>query len=104
MRAFLATALLCACVVAPAVARDVIPFVALARPDSPFAALVRGRSIVTLTRDDGRYAHSPLKSWFDQLAGGKGLCCSFADGASVQDVDCEVSDGQYRVRLRGAWI
>ena len=29
---------------------------------------------------DGRYANSPLKQWFDQLASGKGLCCSFADG------------------------
>jgi hypothetical protein len=36
---------------------------------------------------DGRYANSPLKQWFDQLASGKGLCCSFADGFSVQDVD-----------------
>jgi hypothetical protein len=26
---------------------------------------------------DGRYANSPLKQWFDQLASGKGLCCSF---------------------------
>jgi hypothetical protein len=36
---------------------------------------------------DGRYANSPLNSWFDGLASGKGLCCSFADGVSVQDVD-----------------
>ena len=34
-------------------------------------------------RDDGRYANSPLKQWFDRLASGKGLCCSFADGVSV---------------------
>jgi hypothetical protein len=38
-------------------------------------------------RDDGRFANSPLKPWFDRLASGKGLCCSFADGATVQDVD-----------------
>jgi hypothetical protein len=38
-------------------------------------------------RDDGRFANSPLKPWFDRLASGKGLCCSFADGFSVQDVD-----------------
>jgi len=36
--------------------------------------------IVALVRDDGRYANSPLKSWFDRLASGNGLCCSFADG------------------------
>ena len=28
-------------------------------------------------RDDGRFANSTLKQWLDQLASGKGLCCSF---------------------------
>lgn len=64
----------------------------------------RGSSIVTLARDDGRYANSPLKSWFDQLASGKGLCCSFADGLRVEDVDWDTQDGHYRVRLNGEWI
>ena len=32
-----------------------------------------------VARDDGRFANSPLKPWFDRLASGKGLCCSFAD-------------------------
>jgi hypothetical protein len=55
--------------------------------------------------DDGRFANSPLKAWFDQLASGKGLCCSFADGVSVQDVDWDTTqDGRYRVRLDGQWI
>jgi hypothetical protein len=53
---------------------------------------------------DGRYANSPLKQWFDQLASGKGLCCSFADGVSVQDVDWDTHDGSYRVRLQGEWV
>jgi hypothetical protein len=44
------------------------------------APSVGGRRIVVLARDDGRYANSPLKSWFDRLASGNGLCCSFADG------------------------
>jgi hypothetical protein len=35
-----------------------------------------GMGIVALVRDDGRYANSPLKSWFDRLASGNGLCCS----------------------------
>jgi hypothetical protein len=58
------------------------------------------------SRDDGRYANSPLKSWFDQLASGKGLCCSFADGVSIEDVDWDTSGpgGGYRVRLHGEWI
>ena len=40
-----------------------------------------------LARDDGRFANSQLKPWFDKLASGKGLCCSFADGFKVEDVD-----------------
>jgi hypothetical protein len=57
-------------------------------------------------RDDGQYANHPLKKWFDQLASGKGLCCSFADGKSIEDVDWDTgADGQhYRVRLNGVWV
>jgi hypothetical protein len=55
-------------------------------------------------RDDGRYANQPLHAWFDQLASGKGLCCSFADGFSISDVDWDTQDGNYRVRLHGEWI
>jgi len=55
-------------------------------------------------RDDGRYANSPLKPWFDQLASGKGLCCSFADGVKVENVDWDTQNGRYRVRLNGQWI
>lgn len=50
-------------------------------------------------RDDGRYAQSPLKGWFDQLKSGKGLCCSDADGTALSDVDWESRDGRYRVRI-----
>ena len=55
-------------------------------------------------RDDGRYADSALKPWFDKLASGKGLCCSFADGLKVEDVDWDTQDGRYRVRLQGQWV
>ena len=55
-------------------------------------------------RDDGRYADSPLKQWFDQLASGKGLCCSFADGVSVENVDWDTQNGRYRVRIQGQWL
>ena len=57
-----------------------------------------------LARDDGRFANSPLKPWFDRLASGRGLCCSFADGVTVQDVDWDTRDGQYRVRVYGQWL
>lgn len=54
-------------------------------------------------RDDGRYAGSPLKSWFDSLKSSKGPCCSDADGTAVQDPDWETKDGHYRVRIEGDW-
>jgi hypothetical protein len=57
-----------------------------------------------LARDDGRYANSPLKPWFDSLKSSKGLCCSVADGMAVADPDWESKDGHYRVRLDGEWI
>jgi hypothetical protein len=57
-----------------------------------------------MARDDGRYAGSPLKPWFDTLKSSKGLCCSDADGFAVSDPDWESRDGHYRVRLEGEWI
>jgi hypothetical protein len=61
-----------------------------------------------LAHDDGRFADSPLKPWFDQLRSNKGLCCSFADGQAIADVDWDTKrDGEqvhYRVRLNGEWI
>jgi hypothetical protein len=55
-------------------------------------------------RDDGRYANDPLKTWFDHLASNKGLCCSFADGFSVSDIDWDTQNGLYRMQLHGEWI
>jgi hypothetical protein len=56
-----------------------------------------------LARDDGRYANSPLKPWFDSLKSGKGPCCSDADGTALSDVDWESVDGHYRVRIEDKW-
>ncbi len=54
------------------------------------------------------YAHDPshpeLNEWFNKLASGKGLCCSFADGTALSDVDWESRNGHYRVRLDNEWI
>jgi hypothetical protein len=86
-----------------------IPVVILATCCAPAAAR-DDLSSVTLVKDDGRYAASPLKAWFDKLASGKGLCCSFADGVSVEDVDWDTlgsaaNDGSgYRVRINGQWV
>ncbi len=53
-------------------------------------------------------AHDPgrpeLDGWFNRLKSGEGLCCSFADGFAVSDVDWESKDGHYRVRLENNWI
>jgi hypothetical protein len=71
------------------------------------AVLLASTAVFTgnaMARDDGRYANSPLKSWFDSLKSGKGPCCSDADGSAVSDVDWESKDGHYRVRLEGQWI
>lgn len=49
---------------------------------------------------DGRYAASPLKPWFDTLKSGNGdLCCSSADGQTLEDVDWEIDHEHYRVRI-----
>jgi hypothetical protein len=71
------------------------------------AALIASAAVFAgsaTARDDGRYANSPLKQWFDSLRSGKGPCCSDADGSAVSDVDWESKDGHYRVRLEGQWI
>jgi len=52
---------------------------------------------------DGKYAQSPLKSWFDNLKSGKGPCCSDADGTALSDIDWETKDGHYRVRIEDQW-
>jgi hypothetical protein len=54
------------------------------------------------------FAHDPrhpeMNTWFDNLRSSKGLCCSFADGLAVSDVDWESRSGHYRVRLENNWI
>jgi hypothetical protein len=73
-------------------------------------ALVLACAVIALpvrpagARDDGRYANSPLKPWFDSLRSSKGLCCSVADGFALADPDWESKEGHYRVRIDGEWI
>lgn len=49
---------------------------------------------------------SPPPTWWNALASGKGLCCSFADGVPVTNVDWDTGGpaGEFRVRLHGAWF
>jgi hypothetical protein len=69
-----------------------------------FFALALLPAGLAMARDDGRYANSPLKPWFDSLRSNRGLCCSDADGFAVADPDWDSKDGHYRVRLDGEWI
>ncbi len=60
---------------------------------------------VARAHDDGRYANSPLKGWFESLhSKGGGPCCANADGTTLSDVDWDTKDGHYRVRLDGQWV
>jgi hypothetical protein len=58
----------------------------------------------------GHPADPALHAWFDSLASGKGLCCSFADGVKIEvdewDTLGSTANGGsgYRVRLDGRWI
>ena len=58
------------------------------------------------TDNGGDWKNSPLHAWFDSLASNKGLCCSFADGVTITDVDWDTQgpNNTYRVRLNGQWI
>ncbi|MDB5636113.1 MAG: hypothetical protein JWP51_1021 [Bradyrhizobium sp.] len=55
-------------------------------------------------RDDGRYANSPLRAWFDSLRSGKGPCRSDADGFTISDPDWVSRSGHYRVRIDNEWV
>jgi hypothetical protein len=74
-------------------------------PQSTLASLLVAVGILlafagaAFARDDGRYANSALKPWFDGLRSGKGPCCSDADGYALADVDWKSAGARYRVRI-----
>jgi hypothetical protein len=59
-----------------------------------------------VARDDGRYAQSPLKNWFNSLRNQNGIpCCDTADGVRLEDPNWRINqDGSYSVRLNKDWI
>lgn len=59
---------------------------------------------IALAHDDGRFAASPLKAWFESLAStAGGSCCALADG--IVDVAWSTTpDGHYRVHVWGHWV
>lgn len=47
------------------------------------------------------------QAWFDHLASSKGLCCSFADGVSIEDPDWETTgdpDFPFFVNINHVWV
>jgi hypothetical protein len=51
---------------------------------------------------NGQWAGSPLKAWFDSLQSSRGMCCSFADGISLKDVEWDTKlekDGKIHYRV-----
>jgi hypothetical protein len=50
---------------------------------------------------DPREAASPLHAWFESLASGHGLCCSFADGRTVESPDWGTTAKHYWVIVDG---
>lgn len=68
------------------------------------AAFMAFLTYAVMARDDGRFAQSDLKSWFEKLSSGKGLCCSIADGRTVTDPDIDMNGAHYRVRVDGTWL
>ena len=91
-----------------------------------FLAIALGAAHKAHAHDrDGHWARlsaegkAPPAEWWNALGSGKGLCCSFADGAIAKDVDWSVQNegqhckkvegdgndyqGTYCVRLLGEW-
>jgi hypothetical protein len=61
------------------------------------AASLLSASVVA-ARDNGQFAQSPLKKWFDSLQSKKGFCCSDADGVAT---NYEIREGSYWAPLDG---
>jgi hypothetical protein len=61
--------------------------------------------VASHARDDGRYAKSPLKPWFDSLQNKNGAgCCSDADGVRLDDPEWRCASSEdCEVRLDGKW-
>ena len=69
------------------------------------AVLMAAQPSAIMVHDGDHHANSDpqIKSWFDHLASKRGLCCSFADGFTVDNVDWDTLNGHYRVRLHQEW-
>jgi hypothetical protein len=73
-----------------------------------FAALLSATA--TLARDNGQWAQADpeIKQWFNGLQSvSRVLCCSFADGLRIDDVDWRRTSNEdypFQVHLEGQWV
>jgi hypothetical protein len=44
------------------------------------------------------------RCWHATVHSDKGPCCDGSDAERVDDVDWEIKDGHYRVRIDGEWV
>ena len=68
------------------------------------AFIVAALVTIALARDDGRYAQSPLKPWFNSLQSPETgmLCCSEAD---CKRTEATIVGDRYRAALpNGQWV
>jgi hypothetical protein len=66
------------------------------------SAVLLASTSVALAGND--WKNSPLHHWFDGLASKRGVCCSYANGVTLTDVEWDMKDGHYRAFLEGRWI
>ena len=64
-------------------------------------------SMVAQARDNGQYAQVPLdvRTWIERLADNHGIsCCATADGYKPDDVEWDIGENHYRVKIDGHWL
>ena len=50
------------------------------------------------------HEHPELTPWYKSLKSGNGPCCDGSDAVHLTDVDWDMKDNHYRVRLEGQWV
>jgi hypothetical protein len=63
--------------------------------------------LLLLIRDNGQWVqNSPaIRQWFNTLQSKSGgLCCSFADGQTVEDPDWKLTEKGYQVYYKSVWM
>lgn len=68
-----------------------------------------GRVLIMLLLCTPALAHDhkrpDLNDWYNSLKSSNGnLCCTNMDGTALDDIDWDMTNGHYRVRLQGRWI